>query len=73
MREGEPAHVVSTFRALGVPVELVDAKARFFAALAGLTDPEEKRNAITQTFYKDGLRAAREGEPARRSSSTARS
>ncbi|MDX9812832.1 MAG: GMP synthase (glutamine-hydrolyzing), partial [Bacteroidales bacterium] len=25
----------------------------FFAALAGITDPEKKREAITQTFYKD--------------------
>ncbi len=52
MREGEPERVVATFRALGVPVEVVDARAEFFAALAGVTDPEEKREAITQTFYK---------------------
>jgi GMP synthase (glutamine-hydrolysing) len=53
MREGEPQRVVSTFRKLGVPVQLVDAEDRFFAALKGITDPEEKREAITQTFYKD--------------------
>ena len=52
MREGEPERVVATFRALGVAVEAVDARSEFFAALAGVTDPEEKREAITQTFYK---------------------
>jgi len=53
MREGEPQRIVKLFRKLGVPVELVDSKAQFFAALKGKTDPEEKREAITQTFYKE--------------------
>jgi GMP synthase (glutamine-hydrolysing) len=53
MREGEPQRVRSIFADLGVPVEVIDAKAQFFAALKGLTDPEQKREAITQTFYKD--------------------
>ena len=52
MRAGEPQAIVATFKRLGVPVELVDAKAHFFSALKGITDPEEKREAITQTFYK---------------------
>jgi GMP synthase (glutamine-hydrolysing) len=52
MRAGEPAAVVAAFRKLGVRVELVDARADFFAALKGLTDPEQKREAITQTFYR---------------------
>jgi GMP synthase (glutamine-hydrolysing) len=52
MREGEPQRVVALFAGLGVPVELIDARDEFFAALAGVTDPEEKREAITQTFYK---------------------
>jgi GMP synthase (glutamine-hydrolysing) len=30
----------------------VDARAEFFSALKAITDPEEKREAITQTFYK---------------------
>jgi len=29
----------------------VDARADFLGALKGLTDPEEKRNAVTNTFY----------------------
>jgi len=53
MREGEPDQVVSLFRKLGVPVEVIDARDEFFAALQGITDPEEKREAITQTFYRE--------------------
>ncbi len=54
MREGEPERVVGMFKDLGVPVEIVDAKDKFFAALKGVTDPEEKREkGITQVFYKD--------------------
>lgn len=54
MREGEPQFVVDTFAELGVKVELVDSRKEFFAALKGISDPEEKRKiGITQTFYKD--------------------
>ena len=52
MREGEPRRVVGLFKKLRVPVEIVDAREEFFAALKGVTDPEAKREAITQTFYK---------------------
>jgi GMP synthase (glutamine-hydrolysing) len=52
MREGEPEYIVNLFKGLGVPVELIHAEDAFFGALKGLTDPEEKREAITQTFYK---------------------
>ncbi len=53
MRQGEPDQVVGIFRKLGVEVEVVDAKKEFFAALKGIINPEEKREAITQTFYKN--------------------
>jgi len=53
MRAGEPEQVVAFFQKLGVTVEVVDARKEFFAALEGVTDPEEKREAITQTFYKN--------------------
>ena len=53
MREDEPQRIVSLFKELGVPAELVDARTEFFNALKGVTDPEEKREAITQAFYKD--------------------
>jgi len=53
MREGEAARVAGLFRKLGVEVNIVDARDEFFSALRGITDPEEKREAITQTFYKN--------------------
>ncbi len=54
MREGEAQQIVEVFKTLGVTVEVIDAKDKFFAALAGLTDPEQKRDkGITQVFYKD--------------------
>ncbi len=54
MREGEPQQIVEWFAALDVPVILHDAQDKFFAGLAGITDPEEKREqGITQVFYKD--------------------
>lgn len=52
MREGEPEKVADNFSKLGVKVEIVDARKDFLDALKGITDPEEKREAITQTFYK---------------------
>lgn len=52
MRRGEPEAVLQTFARLGVPVELVDARQEFLDALRGLTDPEQKRQAITDTFYR---------------------
>ncbi|MFC1656426.1 ExsB family transcriptional regulator [Patescibacteria group bacterium] len=53
MRQGEPKRIVAIFKKLGVSVKIVDAKSEFFKALKGITDPEEKRKAITSTFYKD--------------------
>ena len=50
MREGEPESVVSAMKKLKVPVVPVDAQKEFFSALKGKTDPEEKRQAITDTF-----------------------
>jgi len=51
MREGEPERVVRTFAEMGIRVEVVDARKDFLQALKGLTDPEDKRNAVTETFY----------------------
>ena len=53
MREGEPEQVAAFFRDLGVNVEILDARQEFFSALQGIIDPEEKREAITQTFYRE--------------------
>lgn len=53
MRKGEPERVANTFRNLGVDIEIIDARDEFLSALKGITDPEEKREAVTQTFYKE--------------------
>lgn len=52
MRQNEAARVAGQFKKLGIEVEVLDASKAFFSALKGLTDPEQKREAITQTFYK---------------------
>ncbi len=53
MRDGEPEHIAAIFKKLGVKVEIVDARKQFFGALKGVEDPEQKREAITRTFYRD--------------------
>jgi len=53
MRKGEPQWIAELFKKMGVKVEIIDARDDFFNALKGITDPEEKREAVTQTFYKD--------------------
>jgi len=51
MRKNEARRVQEVFKEVGVQVDVVDAKDEFLSALKGLTDPEEKRQAITDTFY----------------------
>ncbi len=53
MREGEPEQIRKLFQSMGIHVEVIDAQKEFFRALKGVTDPEKKREAITQTFYKN--------------------
>jgi GMP synthase (glutamine-hydrolysing) len=53
MREGEPEFIVSLFKDMGIHVELVNAQDTFLSSLKGKIDPEEKREAITQSFYRD--------------------
>jgi len=53
MRQGEAEQVVGLFQKLGVTVQVVDAHKEFFSSLKGITDPEVKREAITQTFYRN--------------------
>lgn len=53
MRKDEPQKIVSLFKSLGVTVKIIEAQDKFFKALKNITDPEEKREAITQTFYKN--------------------
>lgn len=53
MREGEPKKIDAIFKKMGVKIEILNSQNEFFNALKGVTDPEEKREAVTQTFYKD--------------------
>jgi len=52
MRKDESKKVVALFRRLGLGDHLhfIDASDDFLGALEGMTDPEEKRHAIGQTF-----------------------
>jgi len=51
MRKGEPERIAQIFADMNIPIEIVDARQDFLSALDGLTDPEDKRNAVTDTFY----------------------
>lgn len=53
MRKGEPERVVKIFADMGIKVDIVDSREEFLSALAGLTDPEEKRQAVTDSFYSN--------------------
>jgi GMP synthase (glutamine-hydrolysing) len=53
MRSGESAEVVAALQALGIGhIELVDAAAEFLGRLQGVTDPEQKRHIIGDTFVE---------------------
>jgi GMP synthase (glutamine-hydrolysing) len=53
LREDEAAEVEAAFReALGIHLDVVDARARFLRALDGVTDPERKRRIIGHLFIE---------------------
>ncbi len=61
LRQGEAQQVEKDFvAATGVDLTVVDAGDTFLAALAGVTDPEEKRKIIGREFIRAFERAARE-------------
>jgi GMP synthase (glutamine-hydrolysing) len=61
LRRGEAQQVEKDFvAATGVDLMVVDAGATFLAALAGVTDPEEKRKIIGREFIRAFERAARQ-------------
>ncbi len=60
LRQGEREQVVQALgQALGIPLRVVDAADRFLQALQGVTDPEEKRRIIGETFIRIFEREAR--------------
>ncbi len=66
LRQGEKEQVVHSLRdGLGLPIMAVDARRRFFDALAGKSDPEDKRRAIGRTFIEVFEHAAHELEGVR--------
>jgi GMP synthase (glutamine-hydrolysing) len=61
LRKGEAEQVERDFvAATGVRLKVADAAKRFLEALAGLTDPEDKRRAIGREFIRVFEEAARE-------------
>ena len=53
LRQGEPEQVVRTFREqMGAELVAVNAADEFFAALKGVTDPEQKRKIVGEKFIR---------------------
>lgn len=52
LRHHEFQDVLDSYQHMGLNVKGVDAKDRFYKALKGLSDPEEKRKAIGKTFIE---------------------
>ena len=50
LRKDEFEKVLHSYQQIGLRVTGIDAKARFYSALAGKTDPEQKRKAIGSLF-----------------------
>ena len=50
LRKGEFEQVLTSYKGLGLNIKGVDAKAKFYSALSGLSEPEAKRKAIGKTF-----------------------
>jgi GMP synthase (glutamine-hydrolysing) len=60
MREGEPEDVVNKLKSLNLNAKLYRVEEPFFEAFKGLTDPEEKRKAFRDTFYKTFAQIAKD-------------
>ncbi len=52
LRKDEYAQVLDSYKDMGLNVIGVNAKQRFYDALAGLSDPEQKRKAIGKAFIE---------------------
>ena len=50
LRLGEVDEVMSTFKSLDIDIRLVNASQLFLSKLSGVTDPEQKRKIIGNTF-----------------------
>lgn len=52
LRKDEFSQVLQSYTGMGLNIKGVDSKGKFYAALAGLSDPEAKRKAIGRTFIE---------------------
>ena len=52
LRKDEFAQVLKSYEGMGLNINGVDAKDKFYTALKGLTEPEAKRKAIGRTFIE---------------------
>ncbi len=52
LRKDEFEQVLDSYKSMGLNITGVDSKEKFYLALEGLTDPEEKRKAIGKTFIE---------------------
>lgn len=52
LRLNEAQEVMDRFRAIGVPVEMIDGRNRFLDPLKGVSDPEQKRRIIGRVFIE---------------------
>ncbi len=52
LRKNEYTDVLASYQGMGLNIEGVDAKNRFYTALAGVSDPEQKRKIIGRLFIE---------------------
>ncbi|HJX23065.1 MAG TPA: ExsB family transcriptional regulator [Candidatus Bathyarchaeia archaeon] len=52
MRDGEPEEVFGRLQGMGLNTKLYRVADEFFKALKGVVDPEKKRKAFRETFYR---------------------
>jgi GMP synthase (glutamine-hydrolysing) len=52
LRKNEFENVLASYQGMGLNIKGIDARAKFYAALKGLSDPEAKRKAIGRTFIE---------------------
>ncbi len=52
LRKNEFEQVLTSYTGMGLNIKGVDARAKFYGALSGLSDPEAKRKAIGRTFIE---------------------
>ncbi len=52
MRKDEMIQVIENYKYLGLNIKAIDAKQKFYTALEGVIDPEQKRKIIGRTFIE---------------------